>query len=57
VKKAQADSAPSTMLACSMERPTGSNLPQRVCRTQEIADKDRRNAEELMHTPHVQIER
>jgi hypothetical protein len=56
-KKAQADAAPSTMLVCSMERPTGSNIPKRVCRTQEIADKDRRDAEELAHRAQVQIER
>jgi hypothetical protein len=55
--KAEPDAAPSTMLICELERPTGTLFWKRVCRTQEIADKDRRNAEELMHRGAVQIEK
>jgi hypothetical protein len=45
------------MLICELERPTGTLFWTRVCRTGEIADKDRRNAEELMHRGAVQIEK
>lgn len=56
-KTALAAGKPSTMLVCEMERPTGSNIPTRVCRTQEIREKNRRDADELMRKGHIQIEK
>ena len=55
--KAAPDAAPSTMLICELERPTGTLFWERVCRTQEIADKDRSNAEGLMRRGAVQTEK
>jgi hypothetical protein len=55
--KGAPDADPATMLVCELERPTGTLFWERVCRTQEIADKDRSNAEALMHRGAVQIEK
>ncbi|GAC1346245.1 MAG: hypothetical protein NVS2B9_01020 [Myxococcales bacterium] len=53
-RKARAEAAPGTMLVCEMERPTGSMIPQRVCRTQELAEKEHRAIDEITHTVGVQ---
>jgi hypothetical protein len=35
-------------LICEMERPVGSNIPKRVCRTQAQIDKERAEAQDQM---------
>ena len=35
-------------LICEIERPVGSNIPRRVCRTQAQIDKERAEAQEKM---------
>lgn len=35
-------------LICEMERPVGSNIPKRVCRTQAQIDKERADAQDRM---------
>ena len=49
-------SAPSSgdgpKLICSLERPTGSNIMRRVCRSQDQVDRDREAAQALLMSPH-----
>ena len=35
-------------LICQMERPVGSNIPKRVCRTQAQIDRERESAQDKM---------
>lgn len=46
VKAAQAQDA--ATLVCRIERPTGSNIAKRVCRTREAIERDREAAQQLL---------
>lgn len=51
--KAQSGAAPGVAaedqkLICQMERPLGSNIPKRVCRTQAQIDRERDSAQDKM---------
>jgi hypothetical protein len=39
---------PETKLVCEMERPVGSNIPRRVCRTPEQIEREREAAQTKM---------
>lgn len=35
-------------LVCTTEKPTGSNIPKRICRTQAVIDEEQAQAEEFV---------
>jgi hypothetical protein len=39
---------PDTMLVCTWERPTGSNIPERVCRTEVQMERERQSAQDAI---------
>ena len=43
-------------LVCTWERPTGSNIPEKVCKMPEQADAEREAAQRIIHSTHpVQV--
>lgn len=49
--KAVAAADPDTTYVCEKVRPTGSNIPEEVCRTVRRRDEDRRQAQDLVQRP------
>lgn len=49
VKAAKADDA--ATIICRVERPTGSNIAKRICRTKEQIERDRRAAQDMLTRP------
>lgn len=49
--KKVANADPNTTYVCEKVRPTGSNIPEEVCRTVRQRDEDRRQAQEALSRP------
>ena len=49
---AAAPPAPQPKLICHMEKPTGSNIGRRICRTKAVLEEDEKQAHDVMDRVH-----